>query len=107
MDSGGAAPPMPFETSICEFGTDDNPPTQERLQNSSCTVTFMQGSITAAAPWLEERVEKILAANPWLRGKLVTRGDSVKLLYDEADTKASFFRVCQPGEFPLSRRTKV
>jgi len=48
-----------------------------------CSVTFFQGDIAAATLFLQTRIEKVVALNPWLGGKLAKVGKTLDLVYPE------------------------
>lgn len=55
------------------------------LQYPICTITFFEGDAASVAPFLERRIEEILAANPWLSGWLIRDAADVyrvKIYYD-------------------------
>jgi hypothetical protein len=78
--------------------------------NSFTTITFYNGDYRNVSGVIENRVQEILKANPWLGGWIAQKPDdsTVRLWYDpnSIDTAPNIFTVNEPGEIPLKRDTK-
>ncbi|KAG7343352.1 hypothetical protein IV203_021297 [Nitzschia inconspicua] len=105
----------PLDSAICLEGkvAVDFLPLELRsplLSNAVTTITFYKGDYRAIKEPLEQRVQEILSANPWLSGWLAKKpGDNqIKLWYDPEgkDMAPSIFTVFEPGDMPLKRDTQ-
>ena len=54
-----------------------------------CSVTFFQGDIATATLFLQTRIQKVVALNPWLEGKLAKAGKEFQLVYPKESISLS------------------
>jgi len=77
------------------------------MEQPISTVTFMNGDYVDVVPYLEHRVEEIIAKNPWLGGWLTWHeGDGrIKICYDETGKHrcAGHFHAYEPFVVPIIR----
>ena len=80
-------------------------PLEQRMKGPPMsTITFFNGDITVATPFVMERVAAILCLNPWLAGWI--EGGTCYYDTDAADT-ASILHIFAAGEVTLGRDTPL